>query len=1172
MKALHHLFVLWLLCFLLGTVTTIHAQGRSGGITVVADDEPLPTVFKKIEKQSKYKFIFVYEDISQYRTTVRLKNVSVSEALNKIIGRHPLKYTINDNFINIVLRKGSNEVIEVKGSVLYDEDGTTVQGATVRVNGKPAATTDLNGSFVLRNVPSDAILTVSYLGMEDLHVKASSSVNLRMKSSAHVLDNVVVTGYQELDRRKLSSSIVSVKMEDLATPSATSLDQMLQGRIAGIAVMNATSTPGVAPKIRIRGTSSITGNRDPLWVVDGIILDDPVSISAEELNNIDNVNFVGNAISGLNPSDIERIDVLKDVSATAIYGVKAANGVIVVTTRRGHKGAPAISYTGSMSLTSRPTYSNLNLMTSKERVEMSEEMVNRGLQFNSYRPSTMAYEGELQKLWSKQIDYDTFRENVKNLKELNTDWMKLLYRNALTQQHTVSVSGAGERMDYYLSLGYMNQQGANRYEGLDRLTAMLKVNVKLTQKLTGRFKISTTNTEANYPHSSISVLDYAYRTSRAIPAYNADGSRFYYDEDKTIFGSLPYNIFNELKNSSRDNKTRSTLINLSLDWKPLDWLKVSSLAGLNLGNTEEENWADERTFYISKKRLTAYGQKDYDPVEFYKHSGIPIGGELQHNTTRSHRYTWRNSIDVAYPMGNHLLSANVGSEITSLKYDGYKSIRYGYMPFRGKQFADIDIAAYPTYANTLRLYPDVITDNTTNTLSAYGTFTYSYGNKYSANFNIRTDGSNRFGQDKSVRFLPVWSVSGRWNVSEEKWFKSQKWIDELAFRASYGVQGNVHPDQTPNLIVRQENYNSTLGDFVSTLKQFPNRNLRWEKTISNNFGLDFAFFKNRVSGAVELYRKRGYDQIVSRNIAPSNGATTVTINAGDIENKGWELSLNVIPVVIKDWTWSLSFNTGKNYNQVINEGDGEATWQQYVNGTLVKNGRPVNSLYAYRFKGLDHNTGLPTFYGESEIDENGKTIINSLQEAYDAAFVYMGKREPDLSGGFSSSVKFKRFTFNALFSFNLGNKIRLNDLYKASGQALPYPQQNMSNEFVDRWQQPGDELRTNIPVLSDKTLNFATSGRKYPIAENRWEMYNKSDVRVVSGNFLRCRSISLRYEFEPALLKFLHIRGGSIALEGSNLFVLKSSKLKGKDPEQLSLTSGTIPPQQTYTCQIFLNF
>ncbi len=1108
------------------------------------------------------------------------KTIPLEALLKEIIQGSDLQYVINDRHILITqkpkptVRKQKPATQSVTGTVT-DEEGSPLAGALIRSRKSNAiAVADASGNFTINLPEGPTELQASYLGMDPQTVlwNGEKSLNIILNNSAISLDNVVITGYQEIDKRKLSSSISTMKMDELMTPSATSLDQMLQGRVAGMVVMNASSTPGVAPKIRIRGSSSITGNREPVWVVDGIILDEPVAISTEELNSIDNVNFVGNAISGINPSDIERIDILKDVSATAIYGVKAANGVIVVTTRKGKQGKPQVTYTGSMSLTTRPNYGELNLMNSKDRVELSEEMVERGLQFNTYLPTSMAYEGELQKLWNKSIDYDTFRQNVRQLKELNTDWMKMLYRNAFTHQHNVSVSGAGDRMDYYLSLGYLNQQGASRYENLERITGMLKVNVQLTDNLSAGLKISTNNSEANYPHSSVSVLDYAYRTSRAIPAYNADGSLFYYDNYKTEFASLPFNIFNELNNTGKDINTRGTLINVHLDWKPLKWLKLSSLAGLSFSNTEQENWADEQSFYIARYRLTPYGQQAADQGRFHQTSVIPVGGELQRETSGNHRYTWRNSADFSYPIGDHLLFASVGTEINSLKYNGYRSTRFGYMPFRGKKFADIDILAYDAYAAAVQKNVDVITDNTVNTLSAYGTFSYSYLNRYIANFNIRTDGSNRFGQDKSVRFLPVWSVSGRWNAAEEKFMKDQKWISELAIRASYGIQGNVHPSQTPNLIVRQENYNSTLGEFISTLQQFPNKNLRWEKTVSYNLGFDFGILDNRISGVLDLYRKRGYDQIVSRIIAPSNGATSVTINEGDIENKGWELSLNVVPILTKDWTWSLSINTSKNYNKVIEEGNNEATWQDYVNGTLVKNGRAVNSLYAYRFKGLDHNTGLPTFYGESETDADGRTVINSLQEAFDAAFVYAGKREPDLSGGFSSSLKYKHFTVNALFSFNLGNKVRLNDLYAESGQALPFPQQNMSSEFINRWRNPGDEAFTNIPVLSDESLRFLSYERKYTIAENRWDMYNKSDIRVVSGSFLRCRSLSFRYDFEPKVLKSLHIKGGNITFEGSNLFVLKSSKLKGKDPEQLSLSSGTIPPQQTYTCRISLTF
>lgn len=1064
----------------------------------------------------------------------------------------------------------------IKGKVV-DSIDEPLPGVSVKAKNMSTKTvTADDGSFIIKVNKEPIELVFSYIGMREKTVlcKSQKAITVVLEDNAVNLDNVVITGYQEIDKRKLSSSITTMKMSELQTPSTNSLDQMLQGRIAGLAVMNLSSTVGVAPKIRIRGSSSITGNREPIWVVDGIILDEPVSVSVEELNNIDNVNFIGNAISGINPDDIERIDVLKDVSATAIYGVKAANGVIVVTTKRGKGERPTISYKANWGVTMAPNYGILDLMNSKERIEVSEEMLNRGLEFKTYRPTDMGYEGELQKLWSKETDYDTFRKRVKDLKELNTDWMNLLFRNALSQQHSVSVSGGGKRVDYYVSLGYLHQEGVSIVEKLKQLTGKVKVNMQLTNHLEAGVDLSTNSSDANYAHHSIALLDYAYRTSRAIPAFHDDGTYFYYNNDVTKYASLPFNIFNELNTTGQDVAKKSTNIKINLTWRPWDWLKLQSLTGMSTSASNQENWADEQSFYVSKMRLVPYGGKIITGNEYYYEDAIlPLGGELKYENSSSKRYTFRNVVDLNKTWKKHHLFASVGTELISIQLNSHRGRYYlGYMPFRGKTFADIDVSIYKGYARAVQASPLQIIDNTLNTMSLFSTMTYTFDDRYIANFNIRTDGSNRFGQDRSVRFLPVWSTSGRWNVHREKMLQSWSWLDELALRASYGVQGNVHPSQTPYLIVKQENYNSILGEFVATLKQFPNKHLRWEKTVSYNFGIDFSIFHDRVSASLDVYNKKGYDQIIQRRIAPSNGADFVTINEGDIENKGWELAFNVVPLRTKDLVWSMSFNTGQNFNKVTQEGDTKATWQDYVNGTLIKNGYAVNSLYAYRFKGLNGQTGLPMFYGETEKDEHGKTIINSQQEAFDAAFVYVGKREPDLTGGFSSSFKYKSLTLNALFSFALGNKIRLNDLYTTSGQGLPYPQQNMSHEFVNRWRQPGDEYKTNIPALSDNQMRYVSYDRVYPIADNRWDMYNKSDIRVASGSFLRCRSVSLRYELTKKLLDVLHLRGGYMSFETSNLFVLKDPLLRGRDPEQISLSSGAVPPRIGFACQISLTF
>jgi len=411
------------------------------------------------------------------------------------------------------------------------------------------------------------------------------------------------------------------------------------------------------------------------------------------------------------------------------------------------------------------------------------------------------------------------------------------------------------------------------------------------------------------------------------------------------------------------------------------------------------------------------------------------------------------------------------------------------------------------------------------------------------------------------------------------------WLNNLAFRGSYGIQGNVHPDQTPNIIARIGDYDDISQEYSSLLYKLPNNNLKWEKTESYNLGFDFSLFNNFIFGTVEGYRKYGKEQVIQKVVSPTTGGDYVAMNYGNVENKGWELSLTATPVNTKDMTWSISFNTAKNYNKVTTGGDNKLsdvgsegdeavksiTYLDYLNGSAIIDGNPIGGFYSYKFNSLDKN-GYPTFTGENEKDAEGNMLVNSLQEAFDRAFVYSGKRMPDLTGGFSTYYKYKQFSINGMFSFNIGNKLRLNNLYSASGQELPMPQQNMSSDFVNRWKKPGDETHTNIPTLSDQNLVLLSNQYKYRIGQNKWDMYNNSDIRVVSGDFLRLRNISLRYDFTSAFCKKLKVKGMQMSLDLSNVYCWKSSDLKGRDPEQITMGSRTIPPQKTYTFSMNVTF
>ena len=459
---------------------------------------------------------------------------------------------------------------------------------------------------------------------------------------AALVGAIINTGYQRIDRRMSTSSVASISGEDVLQANATTLDNMLQGKIPGLSVMGSSSTPGAATKVRIRGTSTISGNREPLWVVDGVILDDPVSVSTEMLNNLDNVNLIGNAISGLNPMDIEKIDVLKDASATAIYGVRAANGVIVVTTKRGKMGAPRVNYSGTVTVTERPSYNKLNLMDSRERIDVSKEIAAKGLVY-SFEPAAVGYEGLLYDLYDRKISYDQFLSGVQELEMMNTDWFDLLYHNSVSHKHNLSISGADEKVNYYISGAYTDENANVRGTGLEQYNIMAKVQATLASRLTGTVQLRGNITNKDYQHSSISPYSYAYNTSRAIPAFNEDGSYSYYNAEQGFNAQpLMFNILNEIDNSGRTVKSNSLYFNANLEWAIWDGLRATGTFAMNMSNTSDKEWYNDRTYAAAQLRGLNYGVPFPDADTWRdQFCSLPYGGELKSSETRNFGYTTR---------------------------------------------------------------------------------------------------------------------------------------------------------------------------------------------------------------------------------------------------------------------------------------------------------------------------------------------------------------------------------------------------------------------------------------------------------------------------------------------------------------------------------------------------
>ena len=457
-----------------------------------------------------------------------------------------------------------------------------------------------------------------------------------------------------------------------------------------------------------------------------------------------------------------------------------------------------------------------------------------------------------------------------------------------------------------------------------------------------------------------------------------------------------------------------------------------------------------------------------------------------------------------------------------------------------------------------------ITDNKKNELSFYSAFTYTYDERYVLNATIRTDASNRFGQDKSARYQPVWSVGLRWNMGREHFFEGQNFLNEFSVRATFGYQGNVSEGAGPDLIAYMPSgslgISNATGEYLIKIQSLPNPKLKWEKNKTIDLGIDFVFWKSKISGTFEYYWKKGTDIIVAKQVPFENGIASMPMNGGTMTNSGWEFNLSFAPVRTKDFLWSVGFNTSKNYNELTSTLASNKSWQMASSGSLYKKGYPVSGFWAFEFSGLNPENGNPVF------DLSGLEN-NPLAETDATEYMkYMGKLDPDLSAGLSTSFRYKSLTLSASFNMQLGGKKFLSPMFDADMvNSTPNEYKNMPKDIAKRWRKPGDEAHTNVPSLPE----FQRGGIVLPSgADLLYRMYNFSDIRVAKASFLRCNNITLDYNLPPQLIsKFARNIGLSFSV--SNPFMIVSKDFKGKDPE---VATGKQPITQNYTLSVNVSF
>lgn len=1077
---------------------------------------------------------------------------------------------------------------QVQGVVISSEDNMPLIGASVYIKAEdlskdgnsPTITgviTDIDGKFNISVPEGVTRLFCSYVGHEVQELKlvlGKDQYEITLFPSAQMLDAVVVTGYQTVERRKLTAAVGKLNISDETIGAVKSIDQALAGQIAGLSVTSTSGAPGAPAKIRIRGTSSLNGTQDPLWVLDGIPLEGTDVPQSNVLNDVSNIQQ--SSIAGLNPADIENITVLKDAAATAIYGARAANGVIVITTKKGKVGKPVINF--SSKFTYMPTLSTnrLNMLNSQEKVDLELELLRSNFAYGDNK-------GGVSKIISGYGLTDAYKKggwsaltpeaqtDISRLRNTETDWGDILFRDAFNQEYSLSLSGGNERVTYYTSIGYYQENGNVKGVGLDRLNIVAKTSYKVNRML--KFGVSLFVNRRNnktYLTDTYGLVNPVYYSRKANPYYqpfDANGNYVYdFDVQNNSDTDLGFNIFEERKNTSNEETINALSSIFDAELRFNDKLKFTTQLGLQLDKASKEQIADKESFSM---RIIRKNSKYWDSASQSNKYFIPDGGVHKAYENTNSQITWKAMGEYRDSFNDiHELEVMVGTELRKTWYETLFSAGYGFdrqtLTTKPVVFPDEDRARqFPLHQKTYKENAYV---------SFFSTASYSLMNRYTFGGSIRFDGSDLFGVDKKYRYLPLYSVSGLWRLSNEPFMQgTRKWMDNLAFRVSYGIQGNIDKNTSPFLLGKYIVDNILPGgsEHMIDINSAPNKKLRWEKTQSVNVGLDFSVLNQALNLSVDYYYRKGTDLIGKQMLPLETGFVSTNINWASMVNKGVEVSLSTRNVATKNFSWYTNLNFAYNNNKVLREAIPEA---QTIPG---REGYPVDAIFAIKTAGLDEE-GYPLFY-----DKEGKKVtlkeLYRLQDPFGLGFTvnsdvtpaeersfysYIGSQDTPYTGGLINTFSYKNWELTANLSFNLGGYVRITPSYNFINFDRG---QNVNSDILDRWTPENTDGRLPALITSEKRAD------EYYWYDQKSEIYKNLDIWVKKLNYFRLQNLRLGYRLPEKMTKSLGMGSASVAIEGRNLLVFGSSYKNFLDPE--SMYNPYAPPiPKSITFSLNLNF
>lgn len=1083
----------------------------------------------------------------------------------------------------------------ISGEIYSEEDQQPIIGATIFVKGTKTGTySDVDGKFTLKNLPASAKeLEISSIGMITQVVPIvydGKILKIMLKSNAEVLGAVVVTGLQKMDKRLFTGASDKLDAAKVKLDGAADISRSLEGRSAGVSVQNVSGTFGTAPKIRVRGATSIYGNSKPLWVVDGVIMEGVADVSADNLSSGDAVTLISSAISGLNTDDIESFQILKDGSATSIYGAKAMAGVIVITTKRGKQGSNRISYTGEFTTRLKPRYSEFNIMNSQEQMGVFRSMESSGLLnlASVFRYQNSGVYGKMYQLINTYDPYTKFsvlntpegrEEYLRQAEYRNTDWFDLLFKNSVSQNHSVSMTSGNDKASYYTSLSIMNDPGWTLQSKVQRYTFNINALYNLSKSLSFNVIGNASYRKQRAPGTLAASTDISGEVSRSFDinpySFALNTSRTLDPKEYYTRNYAPFNIFTELDNNYIDIDLVDTRFQGEFKYKPISKVELSALAAYKYSTSTQNQYMTERSNLAMAYRAmgdafiinsNSFLYPDPDIENAVPESVIPSGGILSNSQYKMNSYDLRLTASYNDVYNNdHILNLFGGMELnaTDRFYSGFDAI--------GVQFdAGYNSAFNYKYFKQLREENGTyygFSDSKTRDLAYFATATYSYKGRYTLNGTARYEGSNKLGRSLKARWLPTWNISTAWNVHEEPWFEYLRpAMSNLTFKASYSLTADRGPSFVSNSTVIIENYNpfrpfSNITESGLQISNLENSELTYEKKHELNLGLEAGFLDGRINVAFDWYKRNNFDLIGRTYTQGVGGELVKWANVANMTSSGVEFTLSTSNVRTKDFSWTTDFIFAHSQNKITSLKDLTRALSLVTGSGYAMQGFPVRSLFSYQFKGLNED-GVPKILSEEGVVTSDFVNFQEIDRKFHLK--YEGPTDPTINGSFGNTFRYKNWHLNVFITYSGGNVVRLDPAFGATYSDL----EAMPKEFLSRWTVSGNENITDIPVIADYRLLS-----RYTNLSTIYNAYNYSDARVAKGDFVRLKEISLTYDVPAKFAKKLKLGSMSLKLQATNLALLYSDKkLKGQDPEFINSggVATPLPKQFTFTIRLGL--